>query len=297
MGDQFRAVILIRAFNYLIMAALSVSVGANYCLAQPAAYLDKVSSTPDFTQTNARGHFPEGGKNYCAPVAVSNSFVWLAKHGYPKLLPALPLTGNTQQDDRLTDQQIAMIDILSNREYMDTRAEEGTEVSNVLRGIKRYILEHGYSIKTLNYQGFRLTNPEFESSSRYPRLASIKQGIAANKSGVWLNIGWYKCNPQNFAYMRQGGHWVSLVGYGVDAQNQKADDIFIVHNPSQLAGLTFHNDFIKLVRIDYGVLVSPRGFYGFPRPAPGFYKIVSGMPPIHGCNTAVLEGVIFLELN
>lgn len=273
------------------------------CQAQPAAYLDKVSSTPDLTQTDSRGHFPEGGKNYCAPVAVSNSFVWLSQHGYPKLLPDITLNKssaatatNLQPAERLTDQQIAMVRILSQRGYMDTSADDGTEVTNVLRGIKRYVLDHGYAINQLSYQGFRLIDPEFDSGFRYPRLSWIKRCING-KSAVLLNLGWYKFNPHSFAYVRMGGHWVTLVGYGVDDLNQKAESTLIVHNPSQLAGPSFHNDCLKLVRIDYGVLVSRKGYYGFPRPATGFYKIVTGLPPIHDCDTAILEGAVWLELN
>lgn len=284
-------------------AVMSSILWAGVSQAQPAVYLDKLS-TPDLTQTDPRGHFAQIGKNYCAPVAVSNSLVWLSRHGFEGLLPGAEDTKQPNalnasaeaKDQILAERQIALVKTLSSPAYMNTRADEGTEVSDVLRGLKKYILQKGYSIKSLGYQGFRLTDPEFDTGYRYPRLSLIKQGITG-KSGVWLNTGWYKYKPETDTYVRLGGHWVTLVGYGINASNSPSPDILIVHNPSPLAGLTFHNDFLQLVRINSGVLVSHKGIYGFPRPAAGFYKIVSGLPAIPQCNTAILEGALVLELN
>src|SRR6202034_2187503 len=119
------------------------------------AYLDKVSSTPDLTQTDPRGQFAENGTNYCAPVAVSNSFVWLSDHGYPKLLPDSGKNiSPANKQTELLNRQIALAKILSSPEFMNTKADEGTYVDNVLLGIKKYVQKQGYAIKQLSYQGF-----------------------------------------------------------------------------------------------------------------------------------------------
>ena len=277
----------------IIRAAITILLGISLpitpCWSQPAFYVDKIFSTPDLTQTDSRGHFAEGGKNYCAPVAVSDSFVWLSAHGFPRLLP------DKQGVKELSEKQLALVQILSSPEYMNTSADEGTEVFCVLRGIKKYIQERGYSIKRLTYQGFRQIDPEFDSGHSCPRLSMIKQDILG-KSGVWLNLGWYKYKPENDTYTRLGGHWVTLVGYGVNVENKLAPNTLIVHNPSRLAGLDFHNDFLALLRIKSGLLISHKLIYGFPLPAAGFYKITSGLPAIRGCDAIILEGSIVLEL-
>ncbi len=95
--------------------------------------------------------------------------------------------------------------------------------------------------------------------------------------------------------MRVGGHWVTLVGYGVNKEGKPTNNLLIVHNPSPRAGATFHNDFIALRPLQ-GVLVSRRGLLGFPRPAWGFYKIVGDLSPVPGSDTAILESAIILEL-
>jgi len=277
---------------YLFFCALILVTPVH---AQPSAYLDKTLSTPDLTQTDPHGHFADGGINYCAPVAVSDSFIWLTEHGYPNLLPTSSASAQIlTPGEKLFNSQIMLARILSSPEFMNTKGQEGTEVDEVLAGVKHYVLKQGYSIKRLEYQGFRSISPEFDGGLRHPRLAWLKEGIIG-KSAVWLNLGWYQYISQSNTYVRMGGHWVTLVGYGVDENNQPANNVLIIHNPSPRAGLTFHNDFCRLQPID-GVLVSRKVLLGFPRPGMGFYKIVSGLPAIPKCDTAILEGAIVLEL-
>ncbi len=147
----------------------------------------------------------------------------------------------------------------------------------------------------MSYQGLRSNLSEFDTGVRSPRLPLLKQGIIG-KSGVWLHIGWYQHNAQSGTYVRVGGHWITLVGYGVDRDGKPANNWFIVHNPSPRAGQIFHNDFIRLEPIS-GVLVSRRGLLGFPRPAWGFYRIIGDLNPIAGSHTAILESAITLELH
>jgi len=287
---------LVKIHNKKTLALLiALTVCTPFGLAQPPSYVDKIFFTPDLTQSDPRGQFAENGANFCAPVAVSNSFVWLSEHGYPQLLPGK--NNNLPDKDKERDtlyNQIALAKTLSSSEFMNTKAEEGTYVDEVLLGIKKYILKQGYSIKQLSYQGFRSNLAEFNSGTRNPKLASLKQGIIG-KSGVWLNIGWYQSNPASGTYVRVGGHWVTLVGYGVDKNGKPANNVFVIHNPSARAGATFHNDYVIFEPIQ-GVLVSRRGLLGFPRPAWGFYKILGDLSPVPGSDTAILESAVILEL-
>ncbi|MBX9721881.1 MAG: hypothetical protein K2X81_10840, partial [Candidatus Obscuribacterales bacterium] len=53
---------------------------------QNTMYLDKVDQIPDIKQVEKRFAFPEEGKDFCAPVVVTDSFVWLSKNGYESIL-------------------------------------------------------------------------------------------------------------------------------------------------------------------------------------------------------------------
>lgn len=280
-SKKFTTTILLLAFSNLFIIISTT--------AQPAFYLDKLD-TPDLTQTDPRGDFAQNGINYCAPAAVSNSFAWLSNHGYPKLLPELR---NSRKNDYVS-RQILLTKILSSPTYMNTKGDEGTYVNDVLLGIRKYILDQGYSVKQLTYQGFRSNLPEFDIGIRAPRIELLRQGLTGH-SGVWLNIGWYKFNSSSQTYVRQGGHWVTLVGYGKDKKGNLDNNIFVIHNPSPRAGMLFHNDYIALQPLK-GVLVSRRGLMGFPRPAWGFYKIVGDISPVPGSDTVILESAVILDL-
>ena len=68
---------------------------------------------PDFPQQNPDSAFEAGGVTYCAPVAVSNSLVWLK--------------GNTDRD-----YQRLLIKKLASQTYMSTSPYSGTSPSGVL---------------------------------------------------------------------------------------------------------------------------------------------------------------------
>jgi hypothetical protein len=59
---------------------------------------DKIRDTPDLMQSLPAAALPEGGIAHCGPVAVSNSLVWLARHGYPQLAPGATLAPANQPD-------------------------------------------------------------------------------------------------------------------------------------------------------------------------------------------------------
>jgi hypothetical protein len=82
--------------------------------AQPADFLSKVESMPDFLQTDKDGEFVKGGTRYCAPVAASNALIWLSRNGYPKLAP----TGEVDKEI-----QIQLIRTLALPQFMDTERE------------------------------------------------------------------------------------------------------------------------------------------------------------------------------
>lgn len=50
-----------------------------FCLSTPAVGTTNFADPiPDFTQTDIKGNLSGNGEQFCAPVAVSNSIMWLA---------------------------------------------------------------------------------------------------------------------------------------------------------------------------------------------------------------------------
>src|SRR5262245_52175601 len=85
----------------------------------PAVCTAKISAMPDFCQVDEDGHFDNGGKVFCGPVAVSNSLVWLSQNGFPKLLPPVEKkgdlgngNGSADSDHKIDSQKAAQIELI-----------------------------------------------------------------------------------------------------------------------------------------------------------------------------------------
>jgi C-terminal processing protease CtpA/Prc len=252
--------------------------------AQPAYYTEKIYSIPDLTQTDKRADFPGGGTQYCCLVAIANSLMWMDSNGFPDLV---------QNSGNLFDDEVKLVKLLGSKAYMDTSLEYGTGTTKLMRGIKKYVQERGYEIKRLEYQGWRKHPPEMRSRLPVPRLSWIKQSIVG-KGAVWLNVGWYDYNRSRDEYTRIAGHWVTLVGYGKDENGRLDPTILILHDPSPRAGKSFRNEYASVSRIRRGKLVGE--WVGLPRSAAGYYKLGGGMHIKREANSAVIDGVIALEL-
>ena len=57
--------------RFIVMMAAAIGCGATTA-AEPAT---KSESTPDFCQTEKAGNFHNGGREFCGPVAMSNSLI------------------------------------------------------------------------------------------------------------------------------------------------------------------------------------------------------------------------------
>src|SRR5690606_23407532 len=146
---------------------------------------------PDLLQTLESANFAGGGREFCAPVAVSNSLVWLEKNT------------NTQY-------QIELVKKLSSPNYMTTNLANRTNVAGLTRGVHEYATERWGTYKTLEYSGWSSSPDECRSSLDKPTLGWMTQALH-RKGSMWIHVGWYKRDGEN--YRRTGGHWVTLVGY------------------------------------------------------------------------------------
>jgi len=264
----------------IVIAALLVSV----FLLGPAygtSFTDRLDSIPDIEQSDPNARFPYGGVHYCGPCAISNSLVWLGENGYGKLLP--------KGDGRMRI-QVELINLLASRKYMDTTLEWGTSPAAILLGISKYLKDCGYEYKQLAYQGWRKVPDQFNTGVGTPEPEWIKSGLEGD-SAVWLNVGWYRFNRKKKEYIRAGGHWVTLVGFGVDENGQEDPRVVIIHDPAA-TGCQFSNDYVRLQYIDSGTLI---GGSRTACRAAGFYRMTGGMR-VYGKIVAVLDGAIRLEM-
>lgn len=238
---------------------------------------DKIYAIPDYYQTDpSYGGFPEGGSNYCAPTSVSNSLMWLANNGFENL------ASNTA--DRKKDQYDLIANLAAN--YMATDPSEGTNVKDVLTGVKNYLSDKGCKDFQLKYQGWRPSVSEADTGIEIPDMGWIKSGIEGTGS-VWLNLGWYTYDAGKDEYTRVGGHWVTLVGSGYNGN----PDYLVVHDPNTC----YANQSVLPVRITSGTLTGSNP--GLPRSAIGFYKLNNGMRISSKADFGILDGVVVLSMN
>lgn len=248
-----------------------------------ASYTEKIDSTGDLTQTARDAGLPNAGITYCGPVAGSNSIMWLANNGFQHLAP------------NILDRRKAHIEVaraLGSEEYMNTNLKTGTGAAGVMLGLARYIEDKGYEYAYLRFQGWRTHPPRFSTGQDIVRLDWIKKGILGD-SAVLLNAGWYKFDPWKDEYTRIGGHWVTLVGYGVDKNGQIDPNVLIVHDPSPRCGRNPH-EYVRMEPITGGRLAGNRA--GLPRLAKGYYKMTGGMHVNNAADFAILDGAVVLKM-
>ena len=187
----------------------------------PSYYVEKVSSTPDLTQTEHDARLPGKGKHYCVPVAVSNSFMWLAKNGYPRLAP---------KGRNALEVQAKIAGLLGSKKYMGSNPEEGTSMRGLLVGVQRYIRDRGYEYERLEYQGDSVQDREFWTGVSVPELDWIKAGLLG-PSAVWLQVRSckYRSHTNTYYYTSQS-HVMTLVGYGIDKKGRRDPNVLIVHD-------------------------------------------------------------------
>lgn len=238
--------------------------------------------TPDLTQTDPDLHVPGGGNSYCGPVAISNSVMWLAAHGYPKLAPA----GATPHE-----QQLQLVRELGSRHYMATSPYSGTGAFGILPGLERYVKDKGYRVKRLQYEGWRGHALAYDVGVRKPDLRWIAAGLRPG-GAAWINVGWYKPGPGGQAYHRHGGHWLTVVDAGHDEHGAPDPSVLVLHDPAPYAGTKFENTYVRAEPLDHGWLIDGKNAL----PAKGYYKIGGGMHIKRAGDDAILDGAIVLEL-
>ncbi|MGL1958357.1 MAG: hypothetical protein OCD00_13680 [Colwellia sp.] len=243
-----------------ILLLIIACLAHNLCVAN-SSYINDI---PDFTQTDIVGSKSGHGQQYCAPVSVSNSLVWLSRNQI---------------------QQKALIHKLASKSYMNTSLKNGTGTSGVLVGVSKVSKEIFGGYRHLEYQGWRKHPSEYSNDTKHPQIEKIKSFVTKT-SAAWVNIGWYKYDSKNNEYKRIGGHWVTVVG---STPNQ-----LIIHDPSPRAGNSFSNEYVSYSEIKSGKLTGLK--YGLPTSAKGYFKLGSGMHKKQRADFAIIDGVIFFSV-
>jgi len=155
-------------------------------------------------QTNS--DFKGNGATYCVPASGSNNLVWLARHGYPKLI------NQYNNEETLQHEMIKTLAYYMATETRDKNGEGGgTPFERFRIGMDRYLQEAGYSVNkwahTITYWNHNYQGPP--DITQFCTLDS--------KTMLWAVIGWYNFDQSNNNYVRKEiGHQFSIVGYATD---------------------------------------------------------------------------------
>lgn len=244
--------------------------------------IDRIEAVPDLTQTDRRAYLPGKGRMYCGPAAVSNSLAWLAGQGYEGLLPTYSNESNLQYE---------IARKLGSRNYMRTIVNEGTSTWRLMKGVAKYIKDAHYQFASLSYQGVGKTPKEYPKDSDRPSLEWLKEGFET-LSGIWIVLGWYSHNEAMDEYTRVGGHWVTVVGYGMTREGELDPQMLIIHDPAPWGKNVPSPLYVKAEEIYTGDIKGKTS----SRPAAGHYKLTGEMPLSRNSDCAILDGIVILKM-
>ena len=240
-----------------------------------------VRKMPDLTQTSEELLVPGGGSSYCGPVAVSNAIMGLAAAGQPDLLPQRPSPRQAHT---------ALVRLLGSGRYMGTSANAGTGAAGLMVGLERYLRHQGYR-PSLSYQGWRGHPRRFATGQKAPSRDAMIDAFAQGAS-VFVNIGWYRPSPRvEGVFRRRGGHWLTLVGTGVDATGDASPHTLVFHDPAPWAGPEGERHFARFEALGEGWLITEVGAF-----ASEGHHILSGVHVKHPGDVAIVDGVVTLVI-
>jgi hypothetical protein len=242
----------------------------------------RFGETPDLTQTDPELELPGNGESHCAPVAASNALVWLANQGHEPLLPV----GGTEKE-----RQKRLVKRLSSARFMSTNELNGTSSRAVLAGLHRYLESVGVPYKRLAYQGWRAHQARFATGVAIPELGFIRGGLGEH-SMVLINAGWYRPLKDGRLFMRRGGHWLAVVGAGVDEHGAPDPNVLVLRDSAPYAGDEPALEYARLEPIERGYLNELKTVL----PARGYQRLTGGMHVKRPGEVAILDGVVVLEL-
>jgi hypothetical protein len=229
----------------------------------PAAYLKKVREMPDFCQIQQG--LPKNGAFYCGPASAANFLIWLDNNGFDNLIPG---------DSNDPKARFGLVKKLGEKDYLNTGAS-GTSLYFLMKGLEKYIQDQGYDVK-VEHKGARFRAERYHASDQVD-LPWLLEGVQGN-SNILLDIGFYK--KENGAYVRKGGHFVTVAGYVIDENKVQ----LVIHDPSARTGKQAKHEYCQLVPMGDENLVE----HGRSAGAAGYYML-KGLSRKGGTDIAVVD--------
>lgn len=240
-------------------------------------YVDRSAKTPDLPQTTP--WISNNGGTNCGPTAVSNGLIYLYNQGFKKL----------------PSNKASLPVILANRFGTTT---QGISPGPLMENMRSYLVERGYANPKFEFRGVRKLTTATQSYRRSAAVtpAWINASLKKHNTAMFVVVGWYKSGTGG-NLDRVGGHWMTIVGAGVNDFDILDHNFVMLHDP---AGRNDRADGkkvthrVKLNKMTSGTLVCPRCEQ---TNANGLYRINEGYWKVKGtADFAVVEGVVRLEL-
>ena len=231
----------------------------------------KAVSFPDFTQTDIAKDLAGEGSQFCAPVSVANSLVWLARQGVPGILNG-PDAAPAHRE---------LVDDLARR--METSTDNGTSAEQLAGGLEVFLQRAKIRKPTIFYAGWRPGAGGQPAEDRIADLAWLAK-YGSGPDVAWINIGFYRLEGKNGGYIRESGHWISLASLG---------DRLTVSDPSSRAGSEASKQELAVRALERGSLSG--SFKGLPVDSEGYLLISDGLAGKKD-RVAIIDGAVALRL-
>lgn len=269
-----RRALLVTLATLLVASLTGTSSAKGRAWRPKKGHVERVEQMPDLPQIQSA--LPDRGRQYCAPVSVSNGLAWLSQRGYARLMEG---------------EQIELARVLGSAAHMHTDEKTGTGVAQVLEGLKTYLKHRKVKVKRLEFQGWRHAPGTFRAGKKDGRVSLkwLLEGTKGRKCVAFLNMGWYRREKKDFK--RLGGHWVTLVGYEVTGKSLR----LVVHDPSARSPEGRHER-VDVVALEQGKLTGTKN--GLPREAAGMLRLAGDLKINRrkGADVAILDAAVVLEL-
>jgi hypothetical protein len=174
---------------------------------------------------------------------------------------------------------------------MSTAPKGGTSQVKFMQGLSSYITDAGYSSK-ITYRGrWKMPKKFGRIEVGAPDIYTIQEKFSGG-SAVFLSIGYYKEGDRSGELKRIGGHFVTVVGFGVDKNGNVDRDMVVLHDPGDRRSPDVKKRYLRLEEIRNGRFVNRRGQESEARE---HLKIVGGMNLRRGI-VGVIDAVVALDL-
>jgi hypothetical protein len=187
--------------------------------------------TPDISQRK----FPNG--NYCAPCAAANLLFQFDKRDLLELPDAIGAIHNSQLDDLERESTLALL--LGDDDHMKTLSRDGTNRYRLVNGMDKWVRNACEAELSIRYLGIRKYDRELldeEVRARVlpmvgiPQVHHLRQSLDAGQ-GVMILFGSYRRDiDQPKKLKRLGGHYVAVVGHGLDSTGQANSQSLLLHD-------------------------------------------------------------------